>query len=173
MNHTVTILVLVCIAAVFIAGCATNAPPAGTAAPVPSVTLAPPAHAEPASSPATTSLSIIASPQRYTPLMSSTVGIGLTVNPVGFNRTDAMYQWSANYGQFLSWAPPDYTVIPLRNPATTHGEKIFWSFTSKTQSPDTPVVITVVAKDPSGTALGTSQLILDWDGDFAVTVRGS
>ncbi|HVN73463.1 MAG TPA: hypothetical protein VMT44_02580 [Methanoregula sp.] len=172
MRYVVPVLFLACVLAILAAGCATN-PPAETTTPVPSVTPAAPSPAEPSTSPATTSLSIAASPQRYTPLMSSTVGIGLTANPTGFNRTDATYQWSANYGQFLSWAPPDYTVIPLRNPATTHGEKIFWSFTSKTQSPDTPVIITVVAKDPSGFALGTSQLTLDWDGDFAVTVRGS
>ena len=105
--------------------------------------------------------------------MSSTVGIGLTVNPTGFDRANATYQWNATYGEFLRWSPPDYTVTTLSVTPTTHGEKIFWSFTGKTRSPDTPVVINVVAEDPSGTVLGTSQLTLDWDGDYTVVVRGS
>ncbi|HXX55571.1 MAG TPA: hypothetical protein VEI81_05710 [Methanoregula sp.] len=175
MKPLVPVLFLACVLAILAAGCATTVP-AGTATPAtsnPPVTPAPSAPIAATASPSATSLSIIASPQRYTPLMSSTVGIGLTVSPVGFDRANATYQWSATYGEFLSWSPPDYTVVTLSPTPTTHGEKIFWSFTGKTRSPDTPVTITVVAKDPSGAVLGTSQLTLDWDGDYTVVVRGS
>ena len=46
----------------------------------------------------------------YTPLMSSTPGIGLTPNVSGFNPADAEFTWNASYGHFLDWSPPNYTV---------------------------------------------------------------
>jgi len=74
------------------------------------------------------SLSLTASPQRYSPLMSSTVGIGIEVNATGFDPARATFTWNATYGNFLSWGPVNYTVIERGNPVTNHGEKIYWSF---------------------------------------------
>lgn len=128
--------------------------------------------ARPSQPVAVTSLGITASPQNYTPLMSSTPGIRLTVNTAGFNAANATFAWSASYGEFLSWSAPDYGVRPLGNPVTNHGEPVYWSFTNKTSSTAKPVIVTVVAKDPvSGNVLGSSQLNLAWDGDFAVMVQ--
>jgi hypothetical protein len=118
-----------------------------------------------------TSLRVTASPQRYSPLMSSTPGIGLTPAATGFTAADAVFSWNATQGEFLSWSAPDYTVTPLKSPVTNHGDEIYWSFTGKSAS-SAPVIITVVAEDPgSGTILGTSRVTLAWDGDYAVTVQ--
>ena len=188
-------LVLVCIAAVLIAGCTTQQPPAGIGTPVPG-TVSPAAISTPGISsqaasgcahgtctvvpvPASrlpgnngTSIHIAASPLRYTPSMSSVPGIGLTPVVTGFTAADAEFSWNATYGEFLSWSAPDYTVTRLKDPVTNHGEELYWSFTGKPASTTTPVTITVVAKDPgSGAIRGTSRVTLTWDDDYAVRVQ--
>ncbi|MDD4138181.1 MAG: hypothetical protein PHT99_09870 [Methanoregula sp.] len=119
-----------------------------------------------------TSLRIEAVPQRYSRMMSSTPGIGLTPNATGFSPATATFSWKAGYGQFLSWNAPDYTVNQLGATALNHGEKLYWSFIDNPASTTEPVVITVSAKDPAtGIVLGTSTVTLTWDGDYAVTVK--
>lgn len=119
-----------------------------------------------------TSLQIEASPLRYSPMMSSTPGIGLAPDATGFNVTTVAFSWNASYGEFLSWNAPDYTVHAL-GPATSNtGGKLYWSFTGKPASTTQPVVITVTARDTvSGTVLGRSTVTLAWDGNDAVTVE--
>jgi len=119
-----------------------------------------------------TSLRLTASPQRYSPLMSSTVGVGIDVNASGFDPADAMVTWNATYGYFLSWGPVDYTVQGRGNPATNHGEKLYWSFIERPVSTSEPVIVTVTAGDPAtGLVLGSSSITLDWDRDYWVIVR--
>ncbi|MDD1694939.1 MAG: hypothetical protein LUQ71_09465 [Methanoregula sp.] len=119
-----------------------------------------------------TSLRIEASPRRYSPIMSSTPGVGLAPNATGFNVSAAAFTWNASYGRFLSWNAPDYTVNQLGAAAFNSGGKLYWSFTDKPSSTSEPVIITVSAKDPvSGAMLGTSTVTLAWDGDYAVTVQ--
>ena len=72
-------------------------------------------------------------PQRYTPIMSSTVGVGITINATGFDVTESLVSWNATYGKFLSWGT-NLTVTDLGNPATNHGERLYWSFTKKPAS---------------------------------------
>jgi hypothetical protein len=122
--------------------------------------------------PQTSSLKLTASPQRYTPLMSSTVGVGIDMNASGFDPASSQVTWNATYGKFLSWGPVNYTVQDLGNPVTNHGEKLYWSFIEKPSSTLEPVIITVTATDPAtARVLGSSRVILAWDGDFAVMVR--
>jgi hypothetical protein len=116
---------------------------------------------------------IEASPQRYSPFMSSTPGVGLAVNAPGIDAGATDFLWTASYGTFLAWNPPDYKVTEIGSNPANHGEKLYWSFIDKPSSTDTPVRITVTAKDPqSGAILGNSTLTLAWDGDYAVTVQG-
>lgn len=120
----------------------------------------------------TPSIRIEASPQRYSPFMSSTPGIGLAVNATGIDTGTADFTWSASYGTFLTWNPPDFRVTEIGSNPVNHGEKLYWSFIDKPSSTDTPVRITVTAKDAgSGTFLGSSTVTLAWDGDYAVTVK--
>lgn len=129
-----------------------------------------PAKTEPA--PSKTFVRLEATPQRYSPIMSSTPGIALSVNATGITPATTSFSWTANYGQFLSWNPPDYTVNPLGAAATNHGEKVYWSFIDKPTTTSVPVTVTVVARDTgSGAELGRSTVTLAWDGDYAVMVR--
>ena len=118
------------------------------------------------------SVRIDASPQMYSPLMSSTIGIGLTPNVSGFNPADAEFEWNATYGQFFSWNPPDYTVSRLSQPVVNHGEKVYWSFTDAPVSPLVPVIITVTARDvQSQKVLAGSRMTLGWKDNLRVVVE--
>jgi len=124
-----------------------------------------------ASSPSKTSLQLTTFPQRYTPIMSSTVGVGITVNATGFDLAESLVSWNATYGKFLSWET-NFTVQDLENSTSNHGEKLFWSFIEKPASTVNPVIVTVKATDPAtGKVLGNSTITLDWDGNYAVVVK--
>jgi hypothetical protein len=133
------------------------------------------------------SLRLDASPQRYSPMMSSTPGIGLTPNVTGFVAAEAgferkatdvtgnaiTFEWNATYGEFLTWDAPDYKVHQIGNPVANSGGKVYWTFTEKPSSTKDPVIITVTARDMTrrGAVLGSSTVTLSWDGDYAVMVR--
>jgi hypothetical protein len=120
----------------------------------------------------TTSITIRASPQRYSPIMSSTPGIGLEPVATGFSTENASFAWKATYGHFLSWNAPDFRVNQQGDSANNHGEKLYWSFTDRPDSTAIPVTITVTATDPaSGRVLGTSVVKLIWADNLSVTVK--
>jgi len=119
-----------------------------------------------------TGITIIATPRRYSPMMSSTPGIGLELIAIGFKPEKASFAWKATYGRFLSWNSPDFKVNTRGDSATSHGEKIYWTFNEKPSSTATPVTITVTATDTaSGQLLGSSAVTLAWEGNNSVTVR--
>jgi hypothetical protein len=119
-----------------------------------------------------TTITVRASPQRYSPIMSSTPGIGLEPVATGFSPGDALFAWKATYGEFISWNSPDFRVNQLGDSASNHGEKLYWSFTDKPASAAPPVIITVTATDPaSGRLLGSSTVTLAWEGNYSVTVK--
>ena len=118
------------------------------------------------------SLRIDASPQVYSPIMSSTVGIGLTPNISGLKTGGVEYEWTATYGHFLDWSAPNYTVNTLPESVVNHGEKIYWSFTEIPKSPLVPVVITVTERDiTSKKSLASSRLTLGWKNNMTVVVE--
>jgi hypothetical protein len=128
-----------------------------------------------------------ASPQRYSPMMSSTPGIGLTPKVTGFVAADAnfegnatdfewnaiTFEWNATFGRFLMWDASDYNVHDVGNPVATDGRTIYWTFTEKPASTKEPVTITATARDMTrrGTVLASSAVTLSWDGDYAVYVQ--
>jgi hypothetical protein len=119
-----------------------------------------------------TSVTLTASPQRYSPIMSSTPGVGITVDANGFDAARSRFAWNASYGNFYSWGPVNYTVTSVGNPYTNHGEKLYWTFTDKPASTLEPVVITVTATDAeTGRMQGSSKVVLLWDGDNAVMLK--
>lgn len=125
--------------------------------------------ATPATGPAVT---INASPLRYSPMMSSTPGIGLEPVVAGFSAANGTFTWTATYGRFLAWDAPDYRVNELGSTATSHGGKIYWSFSDPVNATATPVTITVTARDTaSGRVLGNATLMLDWESGTMVRVR--
>ena len=122
----------------------------------------------------TPAVRIDASPQMYTPLMSSTPGIGLTPNATGFKSGEAAFTWNTSYGQFFDWSPPNYTISERSPSIVNHGEKVYWSFTDSPASTSDPVIISVTARDlRSGQILGSSHLTLVWAGNFTVTVQNN
>jgi hypothetical protein len=120
-----------------------------------------------------TSVKLEASPQRYSPIMSSTPGIGLTPNVTGFKAADATFEWNATFGRFLMWDAPDYKVHEIGNPVATDDRTIYWMFTEKPASTREPVTITVTARDTTrrGAVLASSTVTLRWDGDYTVYVQ--
>jgi hypothetical protein len=119
-----------------------------------------------------TGITIKAFPQEYSPIMSSTPGIGLEPVSTGFSAGNATFAWKATYGQFFSWNPPDFTVNQRGDSANNHGERLYWSFTDRPSSTATPVTITVTATDTaSGRLLGSSTVTLAWEGNYSVTVK--
>jgi hypothetical protein len=119
-----------------------------------------------------TDIMIIASPRRYSPVMSSTPGVGLELTAVGFPPENASFAWNATYGHFLSWNSPDFRVNKLGDSAGNHGEKLYWSFIDKPPSTATPVTITVTATEiGSGRHLASSTITLVWEDNYSVIVR--
>ncbi|MFA4876295.1 MAG: hypothetical protein WC586_02705 [Methanoregula sp.] len=117
----------------------------------------------PATSPAT-SVRIDATPQHYSPLMSSTPGIGLTPNVTGFGISEARYEWNASYGRFLDWSAPGYVVTERGTSAVSNEGKIYWSFSTFPESSPQPVVIMLNAVDKkTGQVLGHSRMTLGWE----------
>jgi hypothetical protein len=118
------------------------------------------------------SLTIDASPQVYSPIMSSTVGIGLTPNVSGLKTAGVEYEWTATFGHFLDWSAPNYTVNTLSEPVVNHGEKIYWSFIELPESPPAPVVITVTERNiTSKKPLASSRMTLGWKNNMTVVVE--
>jgi len=119
-----------------------------------------------------TSLRLEASPQRYSPLMSSTPGILLVPHATGFNVSSAAITWNTSYGKFLSWNPPDYSVNQRESTVTGYSGTLYWTFIDKPATPAEPVVIIARAEDPAtGALLGSSTVTLAWDGNYSVTVQ--
>lgn len=104
--------------------------------------------------------------------MSSTPGIGITIDANGFDADKARFSWDATYGNFLSWGPSDYTVRDQGNPVTNNAGKLYWSYTEKPASASDPVFITVTATDlKTGRMLGSSRITLGWEEDMAVKIK--
>lgn len=185
MAKTALVFSALCIVALLLSGCTASSPsPGGTTSttlPTSTTTISPAdnqtcnvdADCVPApASPAETSLHLTVTPKKYSPLMSSTVGIGIAVNASGFNLADSRVIWNASYGKFLSWGPADFTVQDLGNSTANHGEKLYWSFYEKPASSREPVIVTVTATDPeSGIVMGKGIVTLDWDGELGVIVK--
>lgn len=119
-----------------------------------------------------TSVTLTASPQRYSPIMSSTPGIAISVDANGFEADRARFAWNATYGNFYHWGPVNYTVNEVGNPVTNQGEKLYWSYTDFPVSTSNPVIITVSATEiKTGRMLGSSRINLGWEENNAVTVK--
>ena len=119
-----------------------------------------------------TSVTLTASPRQYSSSMSSVPGVGISVSANGFDARNAQFLWNASYGKFLSWGAVNYTPNDVGNPATNHGEKLYWSYTQQPASTAEPVLITVTATDTAtGRIMGTADLTLDWDGANGVILK--
>ncbi len=108
-------------------------------------------------------IKIIADRISYTPILSSTVGIGLVPSPSSKDKS-IKYHWKTSYGEFLDWNSADSKVHELGADVTNNGEKIFWTYNPKDMGRNKPQVkIFLTVEDASGRVLDSSTIELIWE----------
>jgi hypothetical protein len=164
MKPFIPVTGIILIIAILLGGCTSEKPiatPAGTtpvvqpfATPVtPSTT----GTVIPLITPGQIDISIRAEPEKYIPLMSSTVGIGLT--PVYKGPGPAVYSWNTSYGYFIGWNATDGNVNKQGNSVDTANETIYWSYSPEDMGKEKPpVTIRLVVKTPPRTHGGSGTL---------------
>ncbi|HVP97066.1 hypothetical protein [Methanoregula sp.] len=159
MNYPTLVLLTLGIAAIVAAGCTTTSPVTPQ-----NITASPSGVVIVAIHPDIT---------HYTVFMSSAPGIGLS--PVVSGPVPAgnlTYVWKTDYGHFISWNAPDYTVQELGATATGSGTKVYWTFMDENGSVSRPLVhITLTVIDPAtGATLGNAEEIIGWDANDTAVI---
>lgn len=129
-------------------------------------TSAPAGPVTPETTPLMLSISIRPDITHYTVLMSSAPGIGLSPDITGKNQpANLTCKWTTNYGHFLGWNAPDYTVNELGAKVSGNRTKVYWTYLGENESfPRPQVHISLSVTDPStGAVLGHAEKIIDWD----------
>jgi hypothetical protein len=150
----------------FLSGCLNPSTPGAAPTPTPARIVSQPL-----------TLAINATPTRYAPVMSSTIGIRLTpVNTSGILPPDARYTWETTFGTFYHWGPPDYRVVELAPNYSGTVEPVYWSYFSEHGEKDRrPVTITLTVSEPStGRILASAGLRIGWEppDSFTAVVEG-
>jgi hypothetical protein len=99
---------------------------------------------------------------RYSPAMSSTIGIPLRVKLINYRGLkEIAYHWSTEYGQFLFW---DGIVTELGPEARTQANKVYWSVTLEEGHEVSSFVIRLRVVDlKTGKAISRAELRLKRD----------
>ncbi|MFC1948873.1 hypothetical protein ACFLW0_01695 [Chloroflexota bacterium] len=109
----------------------------------------------------------------YSPIMSSTVGIGLSPI-VEYNGSlgSIKYHWYTDNGHFLAWGPPDFIVKRLGADFINNGEKIYWAyFPDENDSERSSIKITLTLEDSqSGHTIAETSLGIEWEDQYTVVV---
>jgi hypothetical protein len=119
-----------------------------------------------------TALGVIADRQNYTPMMSSTVGIGLTPVFTADNST-VVFNWHTDYGYFISWGSPGFKVNGRGPDVTTNDGKIYWSYSPDDMGKEKPpahVTLSMIDK-ASGKTLNTTGLDIVWETSDVASVK--
>jgi len=113
-------------------------------------------------------LGLRAAPKLYSPIMNSTVGIGLFPTlPPGAPPGGYSVHWRANYGSFVRWEAPDRRVEPLGPDATLDLGTVYWTYDPKEMGKPKPdVEIDAEASDGRG-VVARATVRLAWDKDAA------
>jgi hypothetical protein len=110
----------------------------------------------------------------YSPMMSSTVGIGLTPGyPSTVDNRTVSFRWQTDYGHFLSWKAPDFKVNELGSEVTTDDGKIYWSYLweeGKKARPSVHVTLTMIDR-ATGKEMGAAILEIGWGDEDIAFVR--
>ncbi|MCX6696609.1 MAG: hypothetical protein NTV84_03465 [Methanoregula sp.] len=112
---------------------------------------------------------------RYTLAMSSAPGIGLL--PILAGQAPAagnyFYVWKTDYGQFLDWKAPDFTVKELGSDVRVPGGKVYWTYGSAAAGKERPVVhITLDVVDAvTGATIGHAERIIGWGEEDMAEIR--
>ena len=168
MRVFVALAISIVITMLLCAGCTSRVgeTPAAITTPVSPV----PSTAGPTIPPGQPDISIAATPGRYSPLMSSTVGIRLST---GYTESvPVLYNWTADYGHFVTWNAPDYRVIIDGQNIVTDQPSVYWSYPPDDmgiQKP--PVTIRLVIETKRLTHGGTrgtiawKEIRIGWEGN--------
>lgn len=124
--------ILLC--AILVAGCTS---PTGLHTPSPDARTAS-VTANPTFTPDKTIFTIHASPEKYSPIMSSAVGIRLT--PDYTASVPVSYNWTANYGTFISWNATEGNVTIGNQSLRTTDPSIYWSYPPEDMGREKPPV---------------------------------
>ncbi|MCX6701105.1 MAG: hypothetical protein NTV68_14510 [Methanomicrobiales archaeon] len=189
MRTFIALTGLVLIVAILFTGC-TSEKPGGLPLPTPidtfpittpvtTIGTSPvPATAVPLTTPGQVDLSIRASPEKYSPLMSSTVGIGLT--PQYSGSAAAVYSWNTSYGYFISWNATDSKVTPYNSSIDTSDPTIYWSYSPDDMGKEKPpVTVRLIVKTPprthgGGGTFAWKDLQISWENtDTAVITEAA
>lgn len=127
-------------------------------------------------SPAPVAVAIRATPDRYIPLMSSTVGIRLEPE---FNATiPVIYTWNASYGHFISWNATDHSVVIHNGTVRTAEPSIYWSYPPEDMGREKPpVTVQLIIETERVTHGGTrgtiacKEIRIGWEGNDTAVVR--
>jgi hypothetical protein len=117
-------------------------------------------------------IQINATPSRYNPAMSSTIGIRLTpVNISGIIPSDARFTWETTFGSFYYWGPPDFKVTELGARYTGTEEPVYWSYFSEHGEKERrSVTLSLTVWDPSTrTILANASLGVGWEDPLGFT----
>ena len=117
-------------------------------------------------------IAINATPSRYSPVMSSTIGIRLTpVNTSGIIPSDAWFTWQTDFGSFYHWGPPDFRVIELAPTYTGTAEPVYWSyFAEPIEERSQPVNITLTVREPADEEiLARASVRIGWEKPSGLT----
>lgn len=110
------------------------------------------------------SVSISTDRQEYSPVMSSTVGIGLApALPSTIDNDPVMFHWHTDFGYFISWKAPGFKVNDL-GPDTVADDQIYWSYNVSDMGKDKPPVhVTLSITDrATGKVINTTSLVIGW-----------
>ncbi len=102
----------------------------------------------------------------YSPMMSSNVGIPLTPRYSASPARFLQYHWTADYGTFVRWDPPDYTVTDLgRDTVTTNGT-VYWQYIPETHGKEPGEVLLELSVEDArtGTAVASAEKTLTRSG---------
>ena len=102
----------------------------------------------------------------YSPILSSTVGIGLTpVYTVEEALDSSNFHWQTNYGHFVIWGPEDQKVQILGTEVINLGEKIYWSYDPDEMGKEKPPVFITLSIEDEVTkkVIYDSSLELYWE----------
>ena len=157
MKKRILLLIALAFLAGLACGCAVPAGPGFGSPPAPLVT---PSMVAPLS------IHINATPSRYNPAMSSTIGIRLTpVNTSGILPSDARFTWETNFGTFYHWGPPDFKVVELAPKYTGTADPVYWSYFSEHgEKYRRPVNIALtVEEDSTGKIIANATLGIGWE----------
>jgi len=168
MRPFIALTGILLIIAILFAGCTTEKP-GGTPIPSPidttpvvqpvttPVTPSATGTVIPLTTPGIVDVSIQASPQKYSPHMSSTVGIGLTPQYTGSGPV--VYSWNTSYGHFVSWNATDGKVTQYNESIDTVDPTIYWTYSPDDMGKEKPpVTIRLIVKTPPRTHGGSGTL---------------